>query len=113
MEDYSESVVKVTGACGGIGESIVRKFAEAGASLGICDIRESELDQLAASISSQGVKVHHRPIDVTVEEDVREFCPDCPPELVALIGDLMQKNPADRPADALAVRDAVQALLRD
>ena len=74
MEDFSNSVVIVTGACGGIGEAISSKFADAGAALGLCDIRERELEQLAARLSSQGVQVYHRAIDVTDQQTVRDFC---------------------------------------
>ena len=74
MEDFSDSVVIVTGACGGIGKSISIKFADAGASLGLCDIRERELSRLASTLAEQGVKVHHSPIDVTDQGAVREFC---------------------------------------
>ena len=74
MKDFSDSVVIVTGACGGIGESISIKFADSGALLGLCDIRERELSRLAATLAEQGVKVHHSPIDVTDQGAVREFC---------------------------------------
>ena len=73
-EDFSDQVVLVTGACGGIGAAISCQFAEAGASLGLCDLRERELDQLASRLSQQGATVHHCPIDVTGPEAVREFC---------------------------------------
>ncbi len=74
MEDLSGSVVIVTGACGGIGESISSKFADAGASLSLCDIREPELGRLASTFSKQGVNDQHSPIDVTDQDAVREFC---------------------------------------
>jgi len=73
MEDFSDSVIIVTGACGGIGESIVRKFADAGALLGLCDIDGSALPRLATELSASG-KTHHAAIDVTDQDAVRAFC---------------------------------------
>ncbi len=49
-EEYTGSVV-ITGACGGIGAAISHRFASAGAALGLCDTRQSELDQLASALT--------------------------------------------------------------
>ena len=73
MEEYTGSAI-ITGACGGIGVAISSRFASTGMALGLCDVRTDELDQLAGSLAKQGVKVHHRPIDVTDPDAVREFC---------------------------------------
>lgn len=76
MEDFTESVVIVTGACGGIGESIARKFADAGASVGLCDIAEPALDRLSSELSQAGTRVYHYAFDVTDADAVRSFCDD-------------------------------------
>ena len=73
MEEYTGSAI-ITGACGGIGAAISNRFASAGMALGLCDVRTSELDQLAGSLAKQGARVHHRPIDVTDPDAVRGFC---------------------------------------
>ena len=70
---YPHAVVIVTGACGGIGEAIARAFADAGATLALCDLRQEELDELAKSLCEQ-VKVHHSAVDVTDTSAVQQFC---------------------------------------
>ena len=74
MECYKGKVVIITGACGGIGGAISRKFGEAGASLGLCDLRECELERLSDELVSSGVPVDWSTTDVTDENQVREFC---------------------------------------
>jgi serine/threonine protein kinase len=39
--------------------------------------------------------------------------PDCPPDLSKLVMQLLEKSPADRPADALAVQSALADVLHD
>ncbi len=74
MEGLTDSVVIITGVCGGIGEAMTRKFAQASASLGLCDINESALGRLASELSQSGTKTHHAAIDVTDQDEVRAFC---------------------------------------
>jgi len=74
MEDYKGKVVVVTGACGGIGSVIARMFAQAGASLGICDIRQEKLDQLAGDLERSRTQVYSAPVDVTDQKHVHKFC---------------------------------------
>ena len=74
MERYDGRIVLVTGACGGIGAAISRRFAAAGASLALCDIREQELDQLSDELTSVGTTVHRAMVDVTDESSVSSFC---------------------------------------
>ena len=74
MENYKNKVVIITGACGGIGEVIAEKFAAAGATLGLCDIRQDELSQIAEKCREAGATVHSDAIDVAVEAPVRSFC---------------------------------------
>ncbi|MEN9556012.1 MAG: Serine/threonine-protein kinase PknH [Planctomycetota bacterium] len=44
--------------------------------------------------------------------DVRSKCPECPPELSALIARLLEKDPEDRPYDALAVHTELTEIYR-
>ena len=81
VESYTDAVVVVSGACGGIGEAIARSFAAAGATLGLCDIRAAELDQLADELRQSGSAVYHKAIDVTDTDAVSLFCSSASEEL--------------------------------
>jgi NAD(P)-dependent dehydrogenase (short-subunit alcohol dehydrogenase family) len=74
VESFQGRTVLVTGACGGIGEAIVRAFAAAGARLALCDIRAEELAHLAETIRSTGATVHHQAVDVADPTQVAGFC---------------------------------------
>lgn len=74
MENYKNKVVIITGACGGIGEVIAEKFTAAGATLGLCDIRQDELSQTAGKCQEAGVTVHSEAIDVADEASAHSFC---------------------------------------
>lgn len=58
----------ITGAAGGIGSVIARRFAEEGANIFICDLEQSSGKELKESIS-KGVKAIFFPMDVTSETD--------------------------------------------
>lgn len=74
MYDHSGSRVVVTGACGGIGEAIARRFAAAGASLALADIRSAELDALAEELRNNGTDLCHEVVDVGDDAAVQSFC---------------------------------------
>jgi NAD(P)-dependent dehydrogenase (short-subunit alcohol dehydrogenase family) len=74
LENYKNKVVIITGACGGIGEVIAAKFAEAGAVLALCDIRQDELSRTAEKCQQTGAAVYSNAVDVGAEASVREFC---------------------------------------
>ena len=74
MENYKNRVAVVTGACGGIGGVIAEKFAQAGAVLGLCDIRPAELEKAAERCREAGATVYSTTIDVSDEDQVRAFC---------------------------------------
>ena len=74
MENYKNKVVIITGACGGIGEVIAEKFAAAGATLALCDIRRDELSRVAERCRQAGATVYNSTIDVADEVPVGSFC---------------------------------------
>ncbi len=73
MERFEGRTVVVTGACGGIGEAIVRAFDAAGANLAICDVRAPELSALRDSLASPS-RIEARPVDVTDAGAAASFC---------------------------------------
>ena len=74
MENYKNKVFIITGACGGIGETIAEKFAAAGATLALCDIRRDELAHTVEKCRQAGATVYSNAIDVADEASVRSFC---------------------------------------
>ena len=74
MEEFTQRVVMVTGACGGIGEAIARAFARAGAQLALCDLRRTEIERVSGEIREAGTTVHAAVVDVADEASVRSFC---------------------------------------
>ena len=62
--DFSGRSVLITGAARGVGRSHAKGFADAGASLVICDIREEELEETAEMCRDKGVEVEHLICDV-------------------------------------------------
>lgn len=68
--DFSSKVVLVSGGARGIGRSTVLRFAEAGADVGIFDLREEESRETVDCIRSLGRKGFFRRVDVTSEPEV-------------------------------------------
>lgn len=74
MENYENKVVIITGACGGIGEVVTEKFADAGATLALCDLRRDELSRTAKKCQQAGATVYSDAINVADEASVCSFC---------------------------------------
>lgn len=71
--DFTEKIVVLTGAGGGLGLSIVKAFAEAGAHLAICDINEEMLARLAQDVKDFNGRVLTARVDLCVKEEVENF----------------------------------------
>lgn len=74
MERFDGRTVLVTGACGGIGAAISRRFAAAGAGLALGDVRGPELETLALELERDGARVRRSIVDVADEASVESFC---------------------------------------
>jgi len=72
--DFSHKVVAVTGAASGIGREIARAFAVRGADLALADVNEEGLLAVKKELESQGRKVYAQVVDVSVAEQVEDFC---------------------------------------
>jgi short-subunit dehydrogenase len=66
-----ETVVAITGAAGGIGSALARRYARSGARLGLLDRDAAGLDALAAELAERGTEVHAVACDVTRWEDCK------------------------------------------
>jgi len=60
---FSDQVVVVTGAAQGLGLSIARKFADAGAIVFMTDVQAAKLEAAAAAVASSGARVHAVAVD--------------------------------------------------
>ncbi|MFD1887943.1 SDR family NAD(P)-dependent oxidoreductase [Paenibacillus wenxiniae] len=71
--DYTSSTVIVTGAAQGIGRAVAEAYAEAGATVFLSDMAESEGAAAAASIREQGGQAYFLPCDVQNEEQIKHL----------------------------------------
>jgi NAD(P)-dependent dehydrogenase (short-subunit alcohol dehydrogenase family) len=62
--------ILVTGAAGGQGAAVARRFAAEGASLALSDLASPELESLAAEIKNTGAAATSVPADVRIEDQV-------------------------------------------
>lgn len=69
--DLAGKVVLVTGGASGIGESIVRAFAQQDARIGLVDIDATAGASLAAELTAAGRTVHFEPLDLRDIEALR------------------------------------------
>lgn len=69
--EFSGKVVVVTGAGGGLGSAFARRFAQAGARLGLLDVDGTKLGAIAAELGERGVPHMAVPGDVTDETGCR------------------------------------------
>jgi 3-oxoacyl-[acyl-carrier protein] reductase len=88
----------VTGASGGIGEAIVKRLVDAGATVAISGTRKERLDELAATLSG---KAHSLPCNLSDRESVKKLTS----EAETLLGGLdIIVNNAGITKDGLAMR---------
>lgn len=67
---WKDRIVIVTGAGRGIGRRLAEKYAEAGATIIVAEMLETEGQAVAEAISLQGGKAKFAPCDVRAEEDL-------------------------------------------
>lgn len=69
--DYNGRVVLITGAAGGLGSAFARRFAKAGARLGLLDLPGQGLDDLATEIEASGGQALALGADLTDPDQCR------------------------------------------
>lgn len=72
MGKLENKVCVITGAAGGIGEGVSKRFAEEGAVVVLLDRNAAELKRVACEISNAGGKVEFRTVDVSWEPQIVE-----------------------------------------
>ncbi len=70
--DLAGKVVLVTGGASGIGETIVRRFAGQKSAVAFFDIKADEGTALARELTSQGLAVHFRKVNLTDTSAMQE-----------------------------------------
>ncbi|KAB1143007.1 SDR family NAD(P)-dependent oxidoreductase [Streptomyces luteolifulvus] len=73
MELEAGQVAVVTGAAGGIGLAMARRFAAEGLKVVLADVEEGALEKAASALRSDGADVHARVVDVGAREQVLEL----------------------------------------
>ena len=81
MKRFSDKAVLVTGAAGGIGSALVKRFLREGAEVVASDINDAGLqtlrDEIAASSDLDAAKLSLLPIDITDREAVGDAVTKC------------------------------------
>jgi NAD(P)-dependent dehydrogenase (short-subunit alcohol dehydrogenase family) len=70
---FTDKVVLITGAGGGIGEIAARQFGEQGAKLILSDINAQTLDKVSSDLQASGIEVFAQAGDVSIPEQVQNL----------------------------------------
>lgn len=73
MKQFRDRTAVVTGGASGIGFAIARQFGTSGANVVIVDIEQAALDQAAAQLRKEGVRVMAQRVDVRDERAVQHL----------------------------------------
>jgi NAD(P)-dependent dehydrogenase (short-subunit alcohol dehydrogenase family) len=76
MTDLEGRVIAIAGAAGGLGPSVVKRLAEAGATIAATDISQERLDQLGADLVLSDQRFDGRVVDLLDEETSRDWAAD-------------------------------------
>src|SRR5579871_5019242 len=71
--DMSTSVIAVTGAGSGLGRALAVDLARRGATLALCDRRESVLEETAQMVATSGGRCTTALVDVAAPGDVERW----------------------------------------
>jgi 3-oxoacyl-[acyl-carrier protein] reductase len=70
---FSNRLILITGAAGGMGRAFARNFAEEGASLILTDVDEAGLKQFATELKADGVTSSSYVVDLAVAREIKDF----------------------------------------
>lgn len=96
--DFTDKIVVVTGAAGGIGAEVVRGFARRGARVALCDIAEDRIREESARINADGGKAAFFRMDVCrrveVQDAVEKIARQCGvPDVLVNAAGIITRNP--------------------
>ncbi len=63
--DFNEKVILISGACGGLGAALCKRFAAAGARIAATDLDAAKLDTLVTALRATGAEALALPGDIT------------------------------------------------
>lgn len=73
MTSLDGKIVAIAGAAGGLGPTVARRLAGAGASLALTDVDQSRLDALASGLNLPDERLDTRVVDLLSEEAARDW----------------------------------------
>jgi NAD(P)-dependent dehydrogenase (short-subunit alcohol dehydrogenase family) len=76
MSELDGRVIAIAGAAGGLGPTVARRLAEAGATIAATDLSPERLDQLGADLVLSDQRFDGRSIDLLDEDAVRQWAGD-------------------------------------
>ena len=68
-----DKVALVTGAAGGLGETIAWAFGAAGAGIFLHDLLEEKLKETSSSMKAEGIRTDYKALDITVSGAAQEL----------------------------------------
>ena len=74
MTDLNGRVIAIAGAAGGLGPTVSRRLAEAGASLALTDVDQGRLDEVAAGLALGEERLDAAVVDLLDEDAARGWC---------------------------------------
>jgi NAD(P)-dependent dehydrogenase (short-subunit alcohol dehydrogenase family) len=76
MADLDERVIAIAGAAGGLGPSVVRCLADAGATIAATDVHQERLDQLGSELVLSDQRFDGRVVDLLDEQAAADWASD-------------------------------------
>jgi NAD(P)-dependent dehydrogenase (short-subunit alcohol dehydrogenase family) len=73
MSELEGRVIAIAGAAGGLGPSVARRLAAAGATIAATDVSQERLDRLGADLVLSDQRYDGRPVDLLDEEATRAW----------------------------------------
>jgi 3-oxoacyl-[acyl-carrier protein] reductase len=70
---YTDRLVLITGAAGGMGQAFARHFAAEGAALILTDMDQAGLEPIASELRTEGTACSTHAVDLAIESEIQRF----------------------------------------